>query len=161
MRAETPHFGSHPGGGSLCRIKYPRSKPRDRTMSIVHQYKGIDPIDSILSPAFVASTLTTTGIATISLLGFGFADPLIEASGASLTVGWVVGAVALLGAFATNQTNFRGLDDTELAVVGGMLVVHVGVALIPLVRDFVTSSEVVAIPVVMLQAAGYYLIAYY
>jgi len=130
-------------------------------MSLVHEYQGIDPIDAVLSPLFVASTLATTGIATISVLGYGFGDTLFTATGATVSVGWVLGAIALLGAYATNQVNFEGFDEMELAIVGAMVVVHLGVAFVPVVRDAVQSSQVLGIPVVVLMAAGYYLIAYY
>ena len=130
-------------------------------MSLVHEYQGIDPIDAILSPLFVASTLATTGLATVSVLGFGFGESIFTASGATVTLGWLLGAVALLGAYLTNQVNFAGFDEQELAIVGGMVVVHFATAFVPIVRDAVQDSQLIGIPIVMLMAAGYYLIAYY
>lgn len=127
----------------------------------IHEYGGIDVIDALVSPLFVASTIAVTALGTISVAGYGFSDALFTASGTDITIGWVLGTIALVAAFATNQVNFNGFNQVEMYVVVGMLSAHFAVAFVPLVRDPITSSQILAVPFVMLMAAGYYLIAYY
>jgi len=75
--------------------------------------------------------------------------------------GFVVGAVTLVAAWATNQIGFDDWDEVESAVVVAMIASHVGVAFVPLVRDAVIGAPVFALPLVVVNAAGYYLIGYY
>jgi hypothetical protein len=141
-------------------VKRVQSKPPERTMSI-HEYRGIDVVDAVISPLFVASTIAVTAIGTITLFGYGFTEPIYTAAGTDITIGWILGTIALAIAFGTNQIDTNAWNETELAVVGSMLMAHFAVAFVPIVRDPVTSNQVVAVPFVMLMAAGYYLIAYY
>jgi hypothetical protein len=127
----------------------------------VHEMGEIDLLDSILSPMFVAAALAGTGIATISIMGVGFADPLMAAQGSEITVSLVLGLAALGAAFATNQVGPDDWDNTELGVVLLALLLMVAVSVVPIVRELVYGSPLFALPIVIVESAAYYLIAYY
>jgi hypothetical protein len=126
----------------------------------LHQEGSADLIDSLLSPAFVAASLASTGIATISLLGTGMGDSLWSSAGSHITIGMVVALFALGVAFITNEPDWDDLQGVEagIPVAGAVLVMATG--LVPPLNDVLTSEPVFGIPVVVIESATFYYVAY-
>jgi hypothetical protein len=129
----------------------------------VHQFGEIDWIDAALSPLFLIATLSMTGIVLLEIVPLKESLDMVifQGNGALLTLDIVLGAAALLIAYSTNQVHYDDWNPEEAVVVGVVVVLHLGVAFIPIIRDLVTTNVYVGLFVTVINAAGYALIAYY
>ncbi|WP_265109618.1 hypothetical protein [Halosolutus halophilus] len=131
----------------------------------IKNHKGVDLIDAVLAPLFVAATLAMSGIGTIGIdnpITFYMSDALYSASGTEITWGFAIAMIAVGIAWFSNEA--REWDDfsqEQAALVTGMVVMNVATALVPAVNDAMNGYWYAGLLLVMLNGAGYYLLAYY
>ena len=130
---------------------------------LLHSVGSIDLLDYILAPVFVLSSVSMTGVGAFTVLGYGFSDVLWSLSGAELTLGFILGALALVAAWVSNRAGDRwdDFDDFESAAIVLGLVSMVGMVFVPVFRELVLGNEVVGIVVVLIHSAAYTVIGYY
>ena len=119
-------------------------------------------LDSVMSPLYIAATFVLTGIASISVLGISMSDSLVSASGSEISIALVIAVGVVTAAYLLNESvDWSEWDSLEMALVGAMLVLNIGIGLVPIVRDAVTGSQWIGIAVVVLNGGAYYLVAYW
>ena len=139
------------------------SLPQNAVPSAVKREDGIDLIDSVLAPVFVAATLSMTGLATIALEfpAIGMGDVLYSAHGTEVTLSFVVAMVTMLTAWLTNgQTSREDLTDMEFVIVLMMVILNILAALVPAVSVTVASLWYIGYFMVFLNGAGFWIISY-
>lgn len=133
--------------------------------NFVRNDHGVDLLDALLAPLFVASSLVMGGLATIGIdapVAFYLDDVLYAAEGTEITWAFIFTMSVLVIAWVSNEA--RDLDDfsqEQLAVVAGMVVMNLFAAIVPAVESAMSSYWYAGLLLVMLNGAGYYLIAYY
>ncbi len=129
------------------------------------KHKGVDLIDAVLAPLFVAATLSLSGLGTIGLdnpITFYMSDVLYSASGTEITWGFVFSMIALGVAWFSNEArDFSDFSQEQAAIVALMVVLNLFSAIVPAVSSALESYWFAGVFLLFLNGAGYYLIAYY
>src|SRR6056297_445489 len=129
----------------------------------LHTACGFDLQDVLGAPAFGLAAVVITGIGTFNLFGVNFGETLWSASSLNVSIAMVV-AVLLLGlSWTTNRAgdSWGDLDELESVAVGGGLVILIGMAAIPAVRDFVLSGNATGTVAFVLLSSAYTVLAWY
>lgn len=129
----------------------------------LHKVGEIDWIDALLSPVFLISTLAFTEAVTFTFnwISFDLNEVLWSGSGAEITMAMVLGLGCLAVAYGTNQISVDDWNQTETAIVAGVVVLHFAIAFVPAISDLVLQNVWVGVIVVLVNSAGYALVAYY
>jgi hypothetical protein len=127
--------------------------------------QGVDLLDAVLAPFFVAATFVTGGLATVGLdqpITFYLDSVLYSASGLEVTLATVITFIVLGTAWFSNEaTDWDEFNDVQAVIVGGMFALNAAIPLIPALSNAIDSLWYVGIFMVMLNGAGYYLISYW
>ncbi|AHG00326.1 hypothetical protein HALLA_17495 [Halostagnicola larsenii XH-48] len=124
---------------------------------------GIDLIDSLMAPIFVAATLVLSGLGTVSIdepFSWAMSDAIYAAQGTEFTWAFVISLIVLVSAWATNENQLDDFTDEETAVVAAMAAILVLSALVPAISSAIESYWWLGAFIVMLNGAGFYLLAY-
>lgn len=123
-------------------------------------YGRIDAEDAIVSPFFVLATFVLSGVASVSIFGYDFAEGATEIAGHEPSIAFVVAVVALGIAWATNRPDIDGMDsEYQYLTVGGAALL-VGMEFVPQVSEFVAGSDAVGVVAAAVLGGTYYAIAY-
>ncbi|AGB16634.1 hypothetical protein Halru_2040 [Halovivax ruber XH-70] len=129
------------------------------------QSKGVDLTDALLAPLFVAASLVMGGLGTFSLdqpLSFSLSDVLYAASGVEITYAFIASIVVLVIAWLTNEArDTSDYSQEQLAIIGAMVLLNFAAVLVPPVAAAMDTYWYAGGLLVMINSAGYYLIAYY
>jgi hypothetical protein len=129
----------------------------------LHTAGGFDLQDVLGAPAFGLAAVVITGIGTFNLFGINFGETLWSASSLEVSIALVV-ALFLLGlSWATNRAGdtWEDLDELESVAVGSGLVILLGMALVPAIREFVLASNATGTVAFILLSAAYTVTAWY
>ena len=126
---------------------------------------GIDAIDSVLAPVFVLATISMTKLFEFTTGTFpfdwNFTDVIYAAHGSEITWAFAITMATIFVAWVSNGiTEFDDLNDLESMVVLLMVILNTLIALVPAVNETVTSFWWVGVPMVVLNAAGFWVLAY-
>ena len=134
-------------------------------LSAFKNHKGVDFIDAVLAPLFVAATLSMSGLGTIGLdnpVTFYLSDALYAAHGTEITWAFIFTMTTIGIAWFSNEA--RDWDDfsqEQAGVVGAMVLLNFLSAVVPAVSAAMATYWYAGVLLVMINGAGYYLIAYY
>ncbi|SNZ06471.1 hypothetical protein SAMN06269185_1182 [Natronoarchaeum philippinense] len=139
--------------------------PENMVPSGVRRENGIDLTDSVLSPIFVMATIAMTKLFTLQTGTFpyqwSFSDALYAAHGTEITWSFVVTMAVIFIAWITNgQTTREDLTDIETVIVLLMVILNILIALVPAVSVAVGAAWYIGVFMVMLNGAGFWIIAY-
>ncbi|SNZ12091.1 hypothetical protein SAMN06269185_1491 [Natronoarchaeum philippinense] len=139
--------------------------PENMIPAGVRREDGIDLTDSILAPIFVMATIALTGLFNLTTGTFpyqwSFNDALYAAHGTEITWAFVVTMAVIFIAWITNgQTTRDDLTDMEFVIVLLMVILNILSALVPAVAVAVGAAWYVGVFMVMLNGAGFWIIAY-
>ncbi len=127
--------------------------------------EGVDLIDAILAPLFVAATLSMSGLGTIGLdnpISFYLGDVLYSAAGTEITWAFIFTMVTLLVAWFSNEArDWSDFSQEQAALVAGMVLLNLFSAIVPAVAAALATYWYVGVLLLMVNGAGYYLISYY
>ena len=124
---------------------------------------SFDPLDASLVITGLASAFMLVGIAEFNLFDVGFAEPLTEIGGYTLSTAWVLGYASIVGVVITNDnTEFQSLSDDIQGLQGYYMVAAVGALALPVafivfpqtVGDFFQSSDLWGLLYVVLVTSG-------
>ncbi|WP_228442320.1 hypothetical protein [Natrarchaeobaculum sulfurireducens] len=126
---------------------------------------GIDLVDSFLAPLFLLATISMTGLFILETGTFPFDwhmnAVIYEAHGSEITWAFVITMVTILTAWLTNGvTSWDDLNDLESMVVLLMVILNILIALVPAVSETVQTFWWVGMFMMMLNAAGFWVLAY-
>ncbi|WP_049927070.1 hypothetical protein [Halopiger goleimassiliensis] len=126
---------------------------------------GIDVIDSVLAPLFVLATISMTGLFVLETGTFpfdwGFNDVIYSAYGSEITWAFTITMVTIFVAWISNGiTEWDDLNDLESVTVLLMVILNLLIALVPAVNETVTQFWWVGSFMVILNAAGFWVLAY-
>lgn len=128
-------------------------------------HEGVDLIDAVLAPLFVAATLAMSGLGTIGIdspITFYLGDALYSASSVEITYAFIFSMIIIGIAWLSNEArDFSDFSQEQGAVVGGMVLLNLAVALVPPVGAAMAAYWYAGLLLIMFNGAGYYLIAYY
>ncbi|MFB6120978.1 MAG: hypothetical protein ABEJ68_07690 [Halobacteriaceae archaeon] len=129
----------------------------------MHREGSIDVTDFVLGWAYPIAVVVLVGIGQFSLFGYSMSDVLWSATGAEVTIAWVVALVCLVGAWATNRANqsLDDMDEIEQAAAGGAALLMIGIPFVPALNNLVMSSQTVGAVAGMILTGAYALLAYY
>jgi len=132
-------------------------------LTSLHTEGGYDLQDVLGAPAFGLAAVVITGIGTFELFGINFSETLFAASSLDVSIALVVATLLLGLSWTTNRAGdtWGDLDEVESLAVGGALVILIGMAAIPAVRDFVLSSNATGTVGFILLSAAYTVLAWY
>lgn len=134
-------------------------------LSGLKNHEGVDLIDSILAPLFVAATLSMSGLGTIGLdtpITFYLGDVLYNAAGIEITWAFVFTMLTLGVAWFSNEA--RDWDDfsqEQAGIVGSMVLLNLFSAIVPAVSTALGTYWYAGVLLLFVNGAGYYLISYY
>jgi len=127
--------------------------------------EGVDLIDAIVAPLFVAATLSMSGLGTIGLdnpITFYLSDVLYSASGTEITWAFVLTLASLGIAWFSNEArDFDDFSQEQAGIVATMVLLNVFSAIVPAVASALETYWYVGVLLLFVNGAGYYLIAYY
>ncbi|WIV66558.1 hypothetical protein [Natrialbaceae archaeon AArc-T1-2] len=123
-------------------------------------YGRIDTEDAILAPAFLIGSLVMSGIATIEVFGFNLADTAYSAAGLDPSWAFIISVLALAGAWVTNEPDLSKMDDEYTYIVAGMSGILVANEFWAYAHDLITTSDAIGLVVVVIMAAGFYVVSY-
>lgn len=138
-------------------------------------YGRIDVEDALAGTVFSLSAAVSTGVATISVLGFDLGGELFTLGGESIGMAMALSVAALVVAFLTNRmyagdTKDLNTDLTDIAMGKATAETYVAGATIVVVllnglnimgvHDAIVGSDLLGIGVLALEAAGYYVVSY-
>ncbi len=127
--------------------------------------EGVDLIDAILAPLFVAATLSLSGLGTIGIdnpISFYLGDVLYSAAGTEITWAFVFTVITLGIAWFSNEArDWSDFSQEQAALVGGMVILNLFSAIVPAVAAALATYWYVGVLLLMVNGAGYYLISYY
>ncbi len=133
--------------------------------SSVKNYEGVDLIDAILAPLFVAATLVMSGLATVGIdapITFYLSDVLFASAGTEISWAFVFTMVVIMVAWFSNEArDWSDFSQEQAALVGGMVLLNVFTAIVPAVASAMESYWIAGFLLLFLNGSGYYLIAYY
>ena len=132
-------------------------------LTSLHTKGGFDLQDLLGAPAFGLAAVVISGIGTFTMFGFNFSETLFSYSSLDVSIAMLV-AVALLGlSWTTNRAgdDWGDLDEIESAAVGSGLVLLLGMAVVPAVRDFVLTGNATGTVAFVLLSAAYTVVAWY
>jgi len=131
--------------------------------SWLHREGSIDATDFVLGWAYPIAVVVLVGIGSFSLFGYSMSDVLWSATGAEVTVAWLVALLCLGGAWATNRAGegFDDLDMIEQGAAGGAALLMIGIPFVPALNDLVLSSDSIGAVAGMILTGAYALLAYY
>lgn len=137
----------------------------NRASNALSREDGIDFIDSVLAPAFLLATISMTQLFEFSSgtipYDWDFTDVLLSAHGSEITYAFVVTMSTIFIAWISNGiTSWDDLTDLEAIVVLLMVLLNLAIALIPAVHETVASFWWVGVVMVMLNSAGFWVLAY-
>ena len=129
----------------------------------LHTAGGFDLQDVLGAPAFGLAAVVITGIGTFNLFGISFGETLFSASSAQVSIAMLVATLLLGLSWATNRAGdtWDDLDELESIAVGSGMVILIGMAAIPAVRDFVLSGNATGTVAFILLSAAYTVTAWY
>ncbi|WP_226004105.1 hypothetical protein [Natrinema salinisoli] len=134
-------------------------------LSGMKNQEGVDLIDAILAPLFVAATLSMSGLGTIGLdnpISFYLGDVLYSAAGTEITWAFIFTMVTLLVAWFSNEArDWSDFSQEQAALVAGMVLLNLFSAIVPAVAAALATYWYVGVLLLMVNGAGYYLISYY
>jgi len=110
------------------------------TRAILDQDKGPALVELALGIVFAATTVALFGIGTVTMYGYGLQTELWAGSGISVTVAFFGTILTGVGAYATNQIDFDGLEELEVGALAVVLVLTVATPFVPPVNDLLTTS---------------------
>ena len=132
--------------------------------SNIRSKDGIDLIDSLLAPLFVAATFVVSGLATIGIddpFHWYLGDAFYSAHGTEFTWAFILSMIIIGTAWITNeQATLDDYTNEELAVMLAMLLLNVLAALVPAIAVAIQAYWWLGVFIVMLNGAGFYLLAY-
>lgn len=132
--------------------------------SNIRSKEGIDLIDSLLAPLFVAATLVVSGLGTIGIdepFKWYLADAIYAAHGTEFTWAFIITMVTIATAWLTNeQATLEDYSDEELAVMLSMFILNILAALVPAINVAIAAYWWMGLFTIMLNGAGFYLLAY-
>ncbi|WP_226006614.1 hypothetical protein [Natrinema salinisoli] len=135
------------------------------TLSGMKNTEGVDLIDAILAPLFVAATLSLSGLGTIGIdnpISFYLGDVLYSAAGTEITWAFVFTVITLGIAWFSNEArDWSDFSQEQAALVGGMVILNLFSAIVPAVAAALATYWYVGVLLLMVNGAGYYLISYY
>jgi len=127
--------------------------------------EGVDLIDAIVAPLFVAATLSMSGLGTIGLdnpITFYLSDVLYSASGPRLPgrscSRW---PRSVSRGSRTRRGTFDDFSQEQAGIVATMVLLNVFSAIVPAVASALETYWYVGVLLLFVNGAGYYLIAYY
>lgn len=130
----------------------------------VRRKDGIDLLDSLLAPLFVAATFVVSGLGTIGIddpFDWYMSDAIYSAHGTEFTWAFVITMIVIATAWVSNdQTSLDDYTDEELAVMLAMFILNILAALVPAVNIALASYWWLGLFTIMLNGAGFYLLAY-
>nr|WP_241431426.1 hypothetical protein [Halobiforma lacisalsi] len=134
-------------------------------LGTMKNHEGVDLIDAVLAPLFVAATLSMSGLGTIGIdnpISFYLSDVLYAAAGTEITWGFIFTIIIVGIAWFSNESrDFNDFSQEQAAVVGGMVLMNLAVALVPAVAAAMAAYWYAGVLLITINGAGYYLIAYY
>ena len=136
-----------------------------RAFNALNREDGIDFIDSVLAPLFVLATISMTKLFEFSTGTFpfdwDFTDVIYAAHGSEITWAFAITMVTIFAAWISNGiTSWDDLNDLESMVVLLMVILNTLIALVPAVQETVQSFWWVGVFMVLLNAAGFWVLAY-
>jgi len=139
--------------------------PENMIPAGVRRENGIDLTDSLLSPLFVMATIAMTKLFVLESGTFPYAwsfnDALYAAHGTEITWAFVVTMAVIFIAWITNgQTTREDLTDMEFVIVLLMVILNILSALVPAVSVAIAAAWYLGVFMVMLNGAGFWIIAY-
>lgn len=137
----------------------------NRASNAFNREDGIDFVDSVMAPVFVLATVSMTQLFEFSTGTFpfdwNFTDVIFAASGSEITWAFAITMVTIFAAWISNGiTSWDDLNDMESMVVALMVLLNVFIALVPAVQDTVQTFWWVGFTMVLLNAAGFWVLAY-
>ena len=119
--------------------------------------------DIIILPFNVAASLVLTGLGTVAIYGYSFSGPLpVGFIPEFVTLSTSVAVVTYLLAYLSNdRTDVRGLSDMQQFALGAGLLSVAVLSFVPGAQELVASEDFVALSLLGVQSAAYYVLAYY
>ena len=114
-----------------------------------------DDPDVAALPFAVLGAAVMSGVATVSIFGFNLADGLTVTTGITASVGFFMVLAAFAVAAITNETDPSEFEGEQRLVAGGGAAAVLGVEFIPALNDFVTSSDLIGVAVLILVVGAY------
>ncbi|EMA27361.1 hypothetical protein [Halobiforma nitratireducens] len=136
-----------------------------RATNALNRENGIDAIDSVLAPLFVLATISMTELFVLETGTFpfdwAFTDAIYAAHGSEITWAFVITMMTILVAWLSNGiTSWDDLNDLESMVVVMMVAFNILISLVPAVNETVTQFWWVGVFMVIVNAAGFWVLAY-
>ena len=139
-------------------------------------YGQIDVEDALAGTAFALSAAVSTGVATISVIGYDLSGELINLSGTSISMALAISVAALLTAYGTNRMYGSGApsnldtDLNDIASGSASIETYVAIATVGVIvangfnvmgaSDFIMANDWAGIAVLATESAGYYVISW-
>ena len=124
---------------------------------------GLNPfggsMTSILGVAFALSSISILGIGSFSLEGITLTTALFTWNGLAISYGAVIGVASVALGYALNDADIEEFTDTQSWVAYATALSVILLALSPALTNAITSSQIVAWIVFLLQLTGFGLIA--
>ncbi len=134
-------------------------------LSGLKNHEGVDFIDALLAPLFVAATLSLSGLGTIGLdnpVSFYLSDVLYSAAGTEITWAFIITMASLIIAWFSNEArDWDDFSEEQAAIVASMVLLNLFSAIVPAVGNALETYWYVGVLLLMINGAGYYLISYY
>ncbi|RQG97233.1 hypothetical protein [Natrarchaeobius chitinivorans] len=126
---------------------------------------GIDLTDSLLAPLFVIATISMTGLFVLETgtlpWNWSLDGVLWSAHGTEITWAFIVTMVVIVTAWLTNgQVTRKELTDMEFVIVLLMFILNILIALVPAVSETIAELWYFGVFMVMLNGAGFWILAY-
>lgn len=116
----------------------------------------LDALDFGLQPIFTLSAASGLGVGPNVLLGVNLADPAnLGIAGLTVTIGVLIGAIALGAVYLTNDNSFSDFDDPYKKITAITVGLFLATAFLPQVQDFITQSDALGLIVLAIESAGF------
>jgi len=120
--------------------------------------------DAALATAYVLAASASVGIANVTLFQHSLTDVVFSAGGQGITWALLITAAVLGYVYWEHEPDLDRIRSQwgeyyYYAIIGTAVLV-LGIAFVPTVHDFVTSSDVFALAAVVVEGAGYVAMAY-
>lgn len=120
----------------------------------------IDVEDAILAPLFTMGAAVQNGFADVTIFGTSLSSALTSLGGTSISWAFLIGLLALLIAYATNQPDLDDMDQMETGLALGTVGLVLGVTFVPAINSFILSNDFIGLVVLAVEAAGFYALSY-
>ena len=122
-------------------------------------HRELDLNDAVISPFFVIAAAIDGGIMDMELFGVDFSSAVISSGHASLSIATIIGVACIVVAIATNRPDFSTMGAVETWVALVTIGLTVAPPFIPAL-DWILGHTIAALISVVVQAAGFYVLAY-